>query len=219
MSSEGESFDSSGSEDEDSLSNLEDTSMDKPQADTWYKRESGEEDKGAGGDSQEPSVWNLQELGVIDGIKDKWFLGNASEKTSILQEVVAELLEMGGQNPERLKRRVRRWLNKKCSTRKKFGPGRPPSLRTILYWYKQREMETVVKENYGVSPGDKRGQFVGHLATEMSKYQRKLKEDPSMAKELEQCQKYRHEWAQVGIPAKRKKQYVDYLFAFWKLAC
>lgn len=223
MSSEGESFDSpscsnANSEDETSSGNSDNDSWNKKtsksDADTWCKREGDEEKNIAQGNGDEPSIWNEEELVVVDGMKDKWFLGNAIERKGILQETVAELLQMGGHNPEQLKKRIRRWLNKKCSIRNKFGPGQLPSLRTVLYWYKQREMEKMVKENYGVSPGDKGGRFVGHLATEMSKYQRKLKEDSSMEKELEKFQKRRQEWARVGVPAKRRKQYVEYFPPF-----
>lgn len=213
MSEEEEEFDferSADSEEETSSNRSDSHSGDQRQsqtrADDGYKREHEEEEKTAKRNSFELGGWNAEELTVVDGLKDQWFLGNAAEKKEILEGAVAEVLRLGSQNPETLKGKIRRWLNKKCAGRNKYGPGQPPSLRSIIYYYKQREMEKVVKEKYGVGPGDKEGQFVGHLSKEMANYQRKLKEDPSMAKELEKCQKQRQEWARVGVPGKRKKQ-------------
>lgn len=215
MSSAGELFDSpelsdSGSSDEGSSTASAPHSRDEQpstsNAGAGCKNEGKVEDNMLLGNSSELMVWTADELLIVDGMKDKWFLGNAAEKKNLLEEAGAELSKIGSKNPESLKKKVRSWLNKKCSGRNKFGPGRPPSLRKVLYWYKQRDMVNVVKEKYGVSPGDKEGRFVGHLSMELGKYQRKLKDDPLMVKELDKFQKRREEWARVGVPGKRRKQ-------------
>jgi hypothetical protein len=129
---------------------------------------------------------------------------SVTEQGAIVEQAVKELLALRKQDPGPLRKKVRTWLRRKVKKRKIFGPGKAPSLHTVVSWYKDFELTKRVKEKHGVIPGDKM-RFIGLWKTELTVMVNDLKNDPSRRKELKKMEDRRTRWTEKGPPPDKRK--------------
>ena len=87
--------------------------------------------------------------------KDEWVESSLTEQGDIAERAVKELLALRKQDPGPLQKKVKTWLRRKVKKQKTFGPGKAPSLHTVVSWYKDFELTKCVKEKHRVIPRDK----------------------------------------------------------------
>jgi hypothetical protein len=187
-------------------------SDDDEQTKSPIKEESGTEGDDESEDQQEDivfvtqdqAVWSLEELEMLSPHKDEWVESSVTEQGAIVERAVKELLALRKQDPGPLRKKVRTWLRRKVKKRKIFGPGKAPSLHTVVSWYKDFELTKRVKEKHGVIPGDKM-RFIGLWKTELTVMVNDLKNDPSRRKELKKMEDRRTRWTEKGPPPDKRK--------------
>src|ERR1700759_5042255 len=143
-----------------------------------------EEDNGGSGETNDSSsedrpVWTSEELNIVAELKDRWFRGTSEEQKEVVEEAVKAIIAIRPRDVTTLRKKVHKWLKRRARKRYSYGPGNRPSLQTVLAYYKEAEVTTAMKRKYGVSPGGKRGPFLGHWKRELGRLQKELKTDPA----------------------------------------
>jgi len=142
---------------------------------------------------------SLEELEILCPFKDEWVESSLTEQGDIAEQAVKELLALCKQDPGPLQKKIKTWLRRKVKKRKTFGPGKAPSLHTVVSWYKDFELTKRVKEKHGVIPGDKMW-FIGLWKTELTAMVNDLKTNPANKKELKKMEDRRTRWTEKGPP-------------------
>ena len=153
-------------------------------------------------------VWTGEELNIVAELKDRWFRGTSEEQKEVVEEAVKAIIAIRPRDVTTLRKKVHKWLKRQAGKRYSYGPGNRPSLQTVLAYYKEAEVTAAVKRKYGVSPGGKRGPFLGHWKRELGRLQKELKTDPALQEEYKQLEAARVEWTRKGPPRERRKKRV-----------
>lgn len=153
---------------------------------------------------QDQAVWTLDELEILCPYKDEWVESARDQQATIVENAVKKLLAVRKQDPGPLRKKVRTWLRRKVKKRTAYGPGKPPSLHTVVAWYNDVELNKLLKEKHGVVPGDK-ARFIGLWKTELTALVNDLKTDPTRRKELKKMEDKRDHWMERGPPPDRRK--------------
>jgi hypothetical protein len=166
--------------------------------------EDSDDEEGAIFIPRDQAVWTIEELEILSRFKDEWVESAIDEQRSIIEHAVKELVAHRKQDPGPLRKKVRTWLRRKVQKRKAFGPGKAPSLHTVVAWYNDAELNKRVKMNHGVVPGDK-SRFIGLWKTELTAMVNDLKNNPAQRKELKKMENNRTRWTEKGPPPDRRK--------------
>ena len=154
--------------------------------------------------TQDQAMWTMEELEVLCPFKDEWVESSLDKHGHIVEKAVKELLIIRKQDPGPLRKKVRMWLRRKVKKRKAFGPGKAPTLHTVVAWYKDFQLTSLVKEKHGVIPGDK-SRFIGLWKTELTAMVNDLRNNPSKQSELKKMEDKRTRWTEKGPPPDKRK--------------
>lgn len=154
--------------------------------------------------TQDQAVWTIEELQVLCPFKDEWAESSITERGSIVERAIKALLALRKQDPAPLRKKVRTWLRRKVKKRSTYGPGKAPSLHTVVAWYNDVELMKRVKDKHGVVPGDK-SRFIGLWKTELTAMVNELRNDPANRKELKKMEDRKTRWTEKGPSADRRK--------------
>ena len=154
----------------------------------------------------DPPVWSGQQLLILCPMKDRWFEGDVEEQKTIIKEAVKELLKLQPQDKTILERKVTRWLKRKTSKRKRYGPGIRPTFQTVVGYYMDAELTNAVYQDHGVQPGDKSKRFVGLYKTALAKLMHDIRDNPKRSKDWAKMEEARTKWMRNGPPPDRKRK-------------
>jgi len=154
--------------------------------------------------TQDRAVWSLEEPEILCPFKDEWMEYSLTEQGDIAEQAVKELLALHKQDPGPLWKKVKTWLRRKVKKWKTFGPGKAPSLHTVVSWYKDFELPKYVKEKHRVIPRDKMW-FIGLWKMELRAMVNDLKTNPANKKELKKMEDRSTQWTEKGPPPNKRK--------------
>ena len=146
----------------------------------------------------DPGYWAPEVVAILQPYKEKWIEGNKSDKVKLLDEAVKKIQERYGRQPQ-LKKSIKKWLQCRSILRKKYGPGRRPSLRMVVCFYWAEKIAKAVKAKIKINPEFDNKEHIGIYSEVVSKFIQTLISEGS-EEDLEKMEEKRREWSTKGPP-------------------
>ena len=156
-----------------------------------------DDDEDINGLLDDTGFWEAEAVAILQPFKEEWCNGDRSDDVVI--RAVEALQENGLEKYADMKKSVKLWLQRRALMRSKYGPGHTPSLRTIVAFYKAKEIAEAVETWFKDDPSLGKKQRIGVHANEVSKLMRELLL-PSQKDNLTEMEAKRKLWTKKGPP-------------------
>lgn len=147
--------------------------------------------------------WEPEAVAILQPFKEEWCEGDRSDE--VITRAIAALKDNNIPERDDMKKCVKLWLQRRALTKSKLGPGHAPSMRTLVQFYKAKEIAKAIQERFEEDPMLDRKQFIGIHANEVGKVMRTLML-PCNVEELKELEIRRQMWIRKGPPMAIRRQ-------------